>query len=88
MIKIGAEIKQKKCPTPTKKKKSQNQYNLTWSLGEEKQYSQIMVQTNQVWTIKKDNILIKFDMIKNDIITDITEITKNNKGLQQTAISQ
>ena len=44
-----------------------------------------MVQTNQV---KKDNILIKFDMIKNDIITDITEITKNNKGLQQTAISQ
>ena len=68
-----------------KKKKSQNQYHLTWSLGEEKQYSQIMVQTNQV---KKDNILIKFDMIKNDIITDITEITKNNKGLQQTAISQ
>ena len=61
MIKIRAEIKQKKCPTPTKKKKSQNQYHLTWSLGEEKQYSQIMVQTNQV---KKDNILIKFDMIK------------------------
>ena len=27
-------------------------------------------------------------MINNDIITDITEITKNNKGLQQTAISQ
>ena len=44
-----------------------------------------MVQTNQE---KKNNILIKFGMIKNDIITDITEITKNNKGLQQTAISQ
>ena len=43
-----------------------------------------MVQTNQE---KKNNILIKFGMIKNDIITDITEITNNNKGLQQRAMS-
>ena len=37
---------------------------------------------------KKDNKSIKFDMTKDDIIPDITEIAKNHKGLQQTTISQ
>lgn len=30
----------------------------------------------------------QFDMTKDDIMTDITEITKSHKGLQQTTISQ
>ena len=80
MIKIRAEIKQKKWS-----KKKTNQYHKKGSLGEEKQNRQIIVQTYQE---KEDNKLINFDMIKDDIITDITEITKNHKGLQQTTILQ
>ena len=44
----------------------------------ERRNEQIMVQTSQQ---KKDNKSIKFDMIKDDIISDITEIRKNHKGL-------
>ena len=51
----------------------------------ERRNEQIMVQTYQQ---KKDNKSIKFDMIKDDIISDITEIRKNHKGLKQTTISQ
>ena len=51
----------------------------------ERRNEQIMVQTSQQ---KKDNKSIKFDMIKDDIISDITEIRKNHKGLKQTTISQ
>ena len=83
MIKIRAEIKQKKLSKKTKTKT--NQYHKKGSLGEEKQNRQIIVQTYQE---KEDNKLINFDMIKDDIITDITEITKNHKGLQQTTILQ
>ena len=79
MIKIRAEIKQKKWS------KKKNQYHKKGSLGEEKQNRQIIVQTYQE---KEDNKLVNFDMIKDDIITDITEITKNHKGLQQTTILQ
>ena len=37
---------------------------------------------------KRTNQSMKFDMTKNDIITDTREITKNRKGLQKTNISQ
>ena len=81
MIKIRAEIKEKKWL----KKKKKAKISITKRGLLERRNEQIMVQTYQQ---KKDNKSIKFDMIKDDIISDITEIRKNHKGLKQTTISQ
>ena len=68
-----------------KKKKKEAKISITKRGLLERRNEQIMVQTYQQ---KKDNKSIKFDMIKDDIISDITEIRKNHKGLKQTTISQ
>ena len=81
MIKIRAEIKEKKWL----KKKKKAKISITKRGLLERRNEQIMVQTYQQ---KKDNKSIKFDMIKDDIISDITKIRKNHKGLKQTTISQ
>ena len=67
------------------KKKKKAQISITKRGLLERRNEQIMVQTYQQ---KKDNKSIKFDMIKDDIISDITEIRKNHKELKQTTISQ
>ena len=82
MIKNRAEIKETKW---SKKKKKKAKISITERGLLERRNEQIMVQTYQQ---KKDNKSIKFDMIKDDIISDITEIRKNHKGLKQTTISQ
>ena len=68
-----------------KKKKKKAKISITKRGLLERRNEQIMVQTYQQ---KKDNKSIKFDMIKDDIISDITEIRKNHKELKQTTISQ
>ena len=67
------------------KKKKKAKISITKRGLLERRNEQIMVQTYQQ---KKDNKSIKFDMIKDDIISDITKIRKNHKGLKQTTISQ
>ena len=67
------------------KKKKKAKISITKRGLLERRNEQIMVQTYQQ---KKDNKSIKFDMIKDDIISDITEIRKNHKELKQTTISQ
>ena len=55
---------------------SQSQYHLKGSLGGEKK--KIDKSWSRLFKKKRTNKSIKFDMTKNDIITDITEITKNH----------
>lgn len=81
MIKIKAEIKKKEM-IKKKQPKSVSLKRVSWR-GEVKQTNHDTDLSRQ-----RGQQIHQFDMTKDDIMTDITEITKSHKGLQQTTISQ